>query len=132
MWKLIAGALGLAAGEFALLMGMGGAGGGHGWIGALWFSVPLVILYPVVFVRAVFPSGKSSDADVIVLGSGGVLDVLLAVNMAAEQKYVARLWYYDPSGIILWLALWAGWQVVCLTTVLRKLHARIRSTAARP
>lgn len=130
MWKFIMGALGLAAGLFALLMGLGGAGGGHGWIGALWFSVPLVILYPLVLIRAVSSSRGSPDMDVVLLCVGGVLDLLLAANMAEEQKYVLKLWSFDPSGMIMWLSLWAGWQVVGLATVLRKWRARLRSKAA--
>ena len=130
MLKFIMGALGLTAGLFALMMGLGGAGGGHGWIGALWFSVPLVILYPLVLIRAVASSWKSSDMDILILCVAGPLDLLLAANMAAEQQYVLKLWSFDASGMILWLSLWAGWQVVGLTTVLRKWRAGLRSKAA--
>lgn len=132
MLKFIMAALGVAAGLFALMMGFGAAGGGHGWVGALWFSIPLVFLYPIVFVRAVSSSRKSSNTDVVILAVGGVLDLLLASNMAGEQRYVAQLWSFDSSGMIAWLSLWAGWQVVGLTTVLRNWRSRVRSTAAQP
>ena len=130
MWKFIMGALGFATGVLALLMGLGAAGGGHGWIGALWFSFPLVILYPLVLIRAVSSDWKSQDMDVAILFVAGPLDLLLAANMAAELQYVLKLWSFDAFGMILWLSLWAGWQVVGLATVLRKRRAAIRSKAA--
>jgi hypothetical protein len=131
MWKVIMGMLGLVAAAFAVLMGIGGAGGGHGWIGALWFSLPLLILYPLVFVRSVSSSEEPLDYDIAVLAVAGVLDLLLAANMAAEQEYVRKLWNLDPSGMTTWLALWGGWQIVGVTTLVRKRWRRLGAKAAR-
>lgn len=131
MWKVIMAAIGIAVGSAALLMSLGGAGGGHGWIGALWFSVPLVFLYPLVLVRAVPPIGKSSNADAVIVAVAALLDLFLAANMASEQKYVRMQWRFDPTGMSLWLSLWAGWQIVGVTTLLRKRFGRFRSESAR-
>jgi hypothetical protein len=129
--KVVVGALGLLPALVALALGLGGAAGGHGWIGVFWFSIPLLLLYPLVFVRAFASKAETPDKDFIILAVGGAFDLLLAANMVAEREYVGKLWSLDRSGMIMWLALWAGWQVLGVTTALRRRHAGIGAQAPR-
>jgi hypothetical protein len=130
MRKVIVGALGLPVWLLAQLMGLGGAGGGDGWIGGFWFSIPLLVLYPLVLIRAFASEREKPEADLIIVGVGAVLDFFLLANMAEELEYVAKLWSFDRSGMILWLALWAGWQVIGLTSVVRNRNSRIQASSA--
>lgn len=105
-----------------MIVGLGLAGGGHGWGGPFFFSMILIVLYPVAFVRAFDAKVKSSDIDAVLLGVAGLLDSFLLMSFFGEAKYVASIWSSDggPLFISLWLAFWAGWQILIVVSLLRR------------
>ena len=69
--------VGLAFGMAAAVMGLGLAGGGHGWNGALFLSIPLIVLYPLAFGRVFSTNIKSSDLDVGLIAIAAMFDLTL-------------------------------------------------------
>lgn len=98
------------------------AGGGHGWGGPFLISMILIILYPAAFVRGLGPKTGSRDLDAILLGVAGLLDLFLLMNFLGEAEYIGRVWRSGdgPLFIFLWLALWAGWQVLLVISLVRR------------
>lgn len=121
MRVVLMGGLGVLLWLIAQVMGLGLTGAGHGWYGAFFFSLPLVVLYPLVFVRAVSSKAGPRDADVGILAAAIVLDLLLLGNIFSwDNGYFMQMWNFDSTFVMIWLALWAGWQVVFVATLLKK------------
>jgi hypothetical protein len=60
----------------------------------------------------------------ILLGTGLVADAVLAAHtIAAERAYFERLYAAEPGFMLLWIALWLGWQAAALAALLASLLA---------
>lgn len=96
------------------------AGGGHGWLDPIWLSPFLIVLYPIAFIRAFCATGPSRvDRDLLVISV--VLDLLLLGRMFISMDLlleVSRADYYLLV-VVLWIALWVGWQVPSVATWIR-------------
>lgn len=112
-----AGAL-LWLGTQAIAFGMSKAG--DGWIGPTAWSLPLVALYPIALVRFGRPRAGGTKADAAMLMMAVTLDVLLAYNIERQEPgYFVVAWDVAPSLVSTWLALWVGWQIIALATLIR-------------
>jgi hypothetical protein len=103
-------------------MGLMLTGGGHGWYGALVFSLPLAVLYPVAFIRVFDRRTGKREADISILTIAVILDVLLVGNMLLDQYFI-RMWEFDPAFVAIWIALWAGWQLFIVASLLMPRNA---------
>lgn len=116
-----AGAFGLLPWALAMALSLGIAGGGHGWIAPLVVSMPLVALYPLAFVRALTNGAGSIKADRAILLAALLLNlVLLGQALLAEPGYFTASLRFGAGTVALWFALWLGWQVLALVTLLRR------------
>jgi hypothetical protein len=124
------GALGLLPWFVAQFIALGIGGAGHGWIAPFYFTIPLFLLYPLVFIRA-FSRVGTWKVDAAILVIAAVLDLLLLRNLFfLEYEYFLRMWN-DARGVVaLWFGLWAAWQVLAITTLLRK--RRVESELGTP
>ena len=109
-------ALGLAVAGLNLWIFQWIAGGGHGWVSPLWFSLAGFLLHPLAFVTF------SNSERLRVLQLPGlllalVLDCLLYVfTMDEGVQYFHRVSW----GAYVWLALWSIWQIALVLTVFRR------------
>ena len=100
--------------------GFGVAGAGHGWVSPFYVSISLLLLYPAAVVR-LFSKEQSPAADGSLLLAAATLDLLLLwCSLAEGSQYVVRIWRFDPALVAGWAALWAGWQVLALASLLRR------------
>ena len=123
--------VGLVAWLAAQAIGLLLAGGGHGWNGPFFFSMPLIILYPLAFVGAFSAKAYLPSVPVIILAAAVGLDCLLLANFASEFSYIVKMWRF-PDGasfISLWLGLWAGWQILFAAALLRRRRGGDRAEA---
>ena len=101
----------------ALMMGAGG----HGWLAPLWLSMLLTPLYPLAFVEAFgsVTGGKWLGRSLMI--AAGLLDALLLGSLFTEGEYIARLWSFpgNPPVLLIWGALWAGWQLLAFFALAR-------------
>ena len=117
-------ALGLLAWLATQTVGLGLAGGGHGWDAPALFSLPLLLLYPVVFVRAFSKKGGIALGSSILL-IAVALDLCLLASVYREERYFSTMWNIDAGWVIAWLALWAAWQALAVAALLKKRAVRI-------
>jgi hypothetical protein len=124
-------ALGLLSWLAAQAIGLGLTGAGHGWTGPFFFSMPLIILYPLAFVGAFCSKDYLPSVPVVFLAAAVGLDCLLLANFASEFPYIVKLWRFPegPSYISLWLGLWAGWQILFAAALLRRRQGGHRARA---
>jgi len=63
------------------------AGAGHGWMGPLLLSVPLLVLYPFAFVRLLYGpvGGRRGDAVMLVLVVALDLAIMTACRPATRR-----------------------------------------------
>lgn len=122
--------VGLVFGMATAVLGLGLAGGGHGWGGPFFLSIPLIVLYPLAFARTFSSKVRSSDFDVGLIAVAILLDIALLGSFSAEYDYIIKMWRFDdgPLFIGLWLGLWVGWQVFAAVALARN---RVRRTDAQ-
>lgn len=122
--------VGLVFGLATVVLGLGLAGGGHGWGGPFFLSIPLIVLYPLAFARTFRTKVKSSDLDVGLIAVAVMLDLALLGNFSAEYDYFIKMWRFEDGALFisLWLGLWAGWQVLAAVALARN---RLRRTDAQ-
>ena len=117
---IVLGTLGLLPALAAQWIALGIGGAGHGWVGPVFFSMPLFLLYPLAFLRALPSPAGAQRADAILLAAAGGLDFLLLGDMIlVEKAYVLAAVGAAPGLVALWLALWAAWQVPAVAALLR-------------
>jgi hypothetical protein len=117
------GALGLVYGCLIALIALLLGGAGHGW-GSPLISATGVFLLPAFGVAQAFP--RQIRATVLMLLAAGMLltDALLALATWAEgTEYVFKAWAAFPWAVLLWAALWGGWQAALLDVLRRDLLA---------
>ncbi|MGH6616316.1 hypothetical protein [Sphingomonas sp.] len=114
MKAIFAGAIGLLIGLFSLYVALVMTGAGHGWITPFFFSLACPVLFPLVAVRLARADRGRFDMSVAIIILAVVLDLILLNATTREGVgYMHRV-----GGIaILWLSLWALWQVVALATL---------------
>jgi hypothetical protein len=124
-------ALGLLAWLVTQTVALGLAGGGDGWNAPDLFSLPLLLLYPLAASRA-FRAGKGGtriDAAILLIAAS--LDVLLmAWGIPRERDYFQRAWKFAPEAVIIWMALWAGWQLFAIAAVVRSRRGLLEAGGA--
>lgn len=117
----ILGGLGCAVLAQALAFGMAGAG--DGWIAPFYFSMALFVLFPAALAAHVDRESSSLMAEAVMLCVGIGLDGLLLVNiLGPESSYFATIMRIAGIFPILWLGLWAAWQVPFALSLWRRLH----------
>ena len=111
--------IGLAIAALAQFVAMMLGGAGHGWTMPFLFSVFLFAAWPVTLVRMKPAPGRSFVADVALLLLGVIASLLLLVATMDEAEYFWRVVELDGGLplVILWLALWFGWQLLTLANI---------------
>ncbi|HYW15320.1 MAG TPA: hypothetical protein VE891_04095 [Allosphingosinicella sp.] len=115
----------------AQAIGLGLVGGGHGWGEPFFFSMPLIVLYPMAFVAAFCSKAYLPAISAIVVVAAVALDFLVFGSFASESEYIVKMWRF-PDGalfILLWLGLWAGWQILFVIGLVRRRHGAGRAEA---
>jgi hypothetical protein len=126
------GALGLLPWFVTQFIGLGIGGAGHGWVAPFFFTMPLVLLYPLVFIRA-FSRAGARKVDVSILVVAAALDLFLLRNLFfQEYEYFLKVWNFGSTIVALWFGLWAAWQVLAVAALLRKRPPRIGPVAPGP
>ena len=126
---LLIGFLCAAAAEFLALFL---AGAGHGWVAPLFYSLFLFVPYPYVFLRTVGEIRHWVAADVLLLAAGIVADISLARDTYLHEAiYFVRAMEMPPLAII-WMAIWAAWQLVTAYRIYRAFARRGADTADAP
>lgn len=111
--------LGLLAWALAQAIALGMTGAGHGWVGPFFYSGFLVVLYPLVFIRALGSWRGPIWVDIGVLLVGAVLSVLILNNiLVGERRYFLMLWRDAPEFVAIWLGLCVLWLVIALIPLL--------------
>ena len=111
----------LAAQALALMLGAAG----HGWGTPFLVSIPLIVLYPAILIRASVLYIKGSAIDAGILFVAILLDAYLVMETVLEDgSYFLRIWKASPAVVIGWVDLWLGWQVVIAVSMIR---SRLRS-----
>ena len=111
-------AIGIATGLIfwitAQVIALGLAGGGDGWDGPAVLSLAMAPLCPSVFAR-IFQQRLTIRVDGTTLLIAGALDAVLLYDVQIQEPgYFAVAQDIVPSLVFVWLALWAGWQLVAL------------------
>src|SRR5206468_8085515 len=99
------------------------AGGGHGWSGALWsaFAVITAPLGALAWRYRDVPAGRVIA--IVVIAVDVVVDLLLIVSARGDDFDAA--WRHLAPIVIVWAALWIGWQVPPAIAALgRKRHVQ--------
>ena len=114
---------GLLAAAFTLFLASSMAAGGHGWIGPLPISLPLLLVYPLVLMRFVGRSGRSIWVD-LALGALALAAnaYLLNDTLGSEYEYFRRV--LDTGTPYIWVAMWLLWQVLVGVTIAVRLKRR--------
>jgi len=121
MGKILAGTIGALFWLITQALGLGLTGAGHGWYGAFLFSIPLVILYPLAFIRTFCSTAESVEVEAGILAGAVVLDFMLAANiLSGDNHYFMQMWRFEAGGIMIWLGLWAGWQILLVGSLIWK------------
>ena len=119
-WRILLAIAGLLIAAFALMLAFGMAGGGHGWVTPMLFSLALFVAYPVALVRLTATGPKGAFADFVIVGLGGLADVaLLFATIQEGTQYFWRVFESFALIPILWLAIWFGWQGIALVCLRR-------------
>ncbi|MEO5775015.1 MAG: hypothetical protein ABIQ32_12985 [Sphingomicrobium sp.] len=118
--KIIAGLL-LAA--VAQVLALGFAGGGHGWVTAVFASLALWVFLPVGFVFASPVRGYKPDRKGILLTLtfiGLISDISLGYATFSEgMRYFEKAFAAFAPWVFFWLAVWFSWQILNLITLTR-------------
>lgn len=122
MRKILFGMLGLLFWLGTQWLALGIAAAGYGWISPSALSVPLILLYPIAFVRAFCArTGSIGPYRGLPIAIAGVLDVLLLGSIVLEKEYILKGWRLPENRYVLalWIALWAGWQMLLLASLIK-------------
>ena len=117
MRRGISGAVGVSLWLVTQLMGLLLTGAGHGWYGALLFSLPLVVLYPLALIRTFDRRTGKRETDIFILIGAVIFDLFLVGNILSD-RYFLTVWEFDPTFVAIWIALWAGWQPFIVASLL--------------
>ena len=116
-WAIVVMLLGGVGCAFVAVL-FGGAG--HGWSApssvsrVAMFASPLSV---VAWATRGRPAGKMLGLGLV--ATAAVADAALAEAAASEGSgYFERSWSSDPGLVIVWVSLWAAWQVMALSAML--------------
>jgi hypothetical protein len=86
-----------------------------------WLSLPLVLLYPLAFIRAFGATSEPMMRDRHLLAIAALLDVLVLGSIILREDELAKSWRIpeNPLVLISWIALWAGWQMLLIAALVR-------------
>jgi hypothetical protein len=114
--------IGLLIAASAQLLAFPIAGAGHGWMQPLFFSPALFVVYPILVVRLSAPKELPwPGIEVLLVGAGIALDLLLVRATEAEGMTYFRGVLASPPLPHLWLLLWLLWQALALMLVVRRI-----------
>ncbi len=131
MQRIFFGMIGAVFWLITQALGLGLTGAGHGWYGAFLFSIPLIILYPLAFIRAFCSKAESVEVEAGILAGAVVLDLMLVTNIfSGDNGYFMQMWRFEAGGIMIWLGLWAGWQILLVGSLLWKKLGRAGAKSA--
>jgi hypothetical protein len=118
--KLLFGMLGLLFWLGTQWIALGIAAGGYGWIEPLWLSMLLIFLYPIAFIRAFCVTAGPARLDQHLLFLAAVLDALMVGSIFLHEEILRKAVRIIPENLYwlaLWIALWAGWQLLLLVAL---------------
>jgi hypothetical protein len=114
------GAVGLLLWLIAQWIAFGLGAGGHGWLAPFFFTLPLLLLYPLASVRFFASEPGATKLDWVILLTAVLFDLLLALNALLEERsYFLKAWAMADGVVALWLVFWLGWQGLALATMLK-------------
>jgi len=105
----------------ALFIGVMLGGAGHGWVAPFFYSLGLLVAYPVALVR-MRNAARTPRVDIAMLGVGAGASLLLLLDIRAlESDYFWRIVDFDMGLplVFAWLCLWFGWQILVLANAIR-------------
>jgi hypothetical protein len=120
---ILLGGLGLLAWLASQAVALALASGGHGWMPPFFLSMPLLALYPAVFIRAFHSKSEGVALSAVILVIAAVLDLLLLVSLFIEDfGSFYEVWKFDDGWKweIAWLLLWAGWQALAVAALCKR------------
>jgi hypothetical protein len=113
--RIILAIVGLLIAAFALMLAVGMAGAGHGWVTPMLFSMGLFVAYPAVLLRLTATGPEWLVLDRVIVGLAGLADVaLLFATIQEGMEYFWRVFGSVALMPILWLAIWFAWQGLAL------------------
>jgi len=127
--KIVFGIAGVVAWLVTQCVAVALAGAGHGWYAPLLASLSLIVLYPVVFIRAFASSSAPFGMTACILVAAIVFDLWLTASVLGyentfyigdERDDFLRVWHFGPGVTVLWIALWAGWQFLAIAPLLSR------------
>ena len=133
--KLLFGMLGLLFWAATQFLALGIGAGGHGWLAPFGLSMPLVVLYPLAFVRAFCvtrPWSKVGTGVLLVIAV--TLDALMLGSLFLHGDIFWKQWDMFPDDRwvpLLWFALWAGWQLLIIASLIKNRRPRRGVCAAQ-
>jgi hypothetical protein len=123
--KAVAVLAGLALAALAQYLALAMAGGGHGWVAPLFYSMLLFIVYPVAFLSRTDTAHPSIAIDVGLLVVAGAADLLLLVQTVTQEgRYFMLVAEMGGPLMAFWLVLWCLWQMLALSTLRRRIARR--------
>lgn len=120
MSKSVAIFVGLLIAVLAEYLALMLAGAGHGWGAPLRYSLLLFVAYPIALAR-ISNSTRASvavDAAMFVVGAGASFRLFQNIR-ETEAEYFWKLVDAGLPIVILWLAIWFGWQALTVANALR-------------
>ncbi|MBO9575505.1 MAG: hypothetical protein J7494_07210 [Sphingobium sp.] len=123
--------VGLIAWLAAQTIALGMTGAGHGTYPPLFFSAPLIFLYPTAFIHLFVPGHHRGHRRRQVLAAALLLDVILLACLLAEGNFFLRMWRVEPVFVTVWIALWLGWQGLFALPPRAAIHGLDKPTGAR-
>lgn len=110
--KVVAfGAVGLLLGAMCAMLGIGIAGGGHGWITAFFLGWFALAFSPPAFIVLALSPQRGKSAAVFLVTVGAILDFFLLLSIVTDLGYgISR----GRSGSWVWLACWFPWQIAAV------------------
>lgn len=108
--------VGIPLAIFTMMLALGLAGGGHGWITPFWVSIVGLIGFPVGIYSLVTKEGVEPGFTGVALTVAALCDLaVLFLTFNEGTEYFGRTFPYN----LLWVAFWASWQFALLVGVTR-------------
>ena len=113
--------IGLLLAFFGHFLALAIAGAGHGWTTPLWASFLLWIVLPATFAT-ISPRGRQlfgGKRDLLALAAVGMVAdaALIWVTIHEGTQYFWAAMETATPFAVLWLAVWASWQLLALVAL---------------
>jgi hypothetical protein len=104
---------------FAMMIG----GAGHGWTTPFFATFPLVIIYPLIMIRAFSLHEKNVLLEIVLIVLAIMMNVFVLRSSLEEISYFWKIWGIGKFEIASWIALWVGWQLLTVYSLVRCLKS---------